>query len=324
MTADRRPLDATAFALMTLLCFLWGVQQVVVKLTAPYVSLLAQGGIRSVLACVLVLAWARARGIPLFGRDGTLIPGVVAGVLFGIEFVFIYAGLGYTDASRLVVFLYLTPPLTALGLAFLIPGERLGARQWLGVLVAFIGIALAFSEGFVAPRPSTWRGDLLAVLAAVCWAATTLVVRATALARASATKTLFYQLAIGLALLFAASLAAGEPGVLALTPFVLASIAYQGAIVAFASFLVWFWLLGRYLAGRLAVLSFLTPLFGVLAGVAVLDEPFTPLFALAAALVGAGIVLVNLPPRAAVAGAAGAAEAAAAPEGASAAGEARP
>ena len=86
----------------------------------------------------------------------------------------------------------------------------------------------------------------------------------------------------------------GEKGVVALTPLAIASLAYQGAIVAFASYLAWFWLLTRYLAARLSVFSFLTPLFGVLAGVAVLGEALRPLCALAALLVVGGIVLVNL------------------------------
>jgi drug/metabolite transporter (DMT)-like permease len=73
-----------------------------------------------------------------------------------------------------------------------------------------------------------------------------------------------------------------------------AGIAYQAVIVAFASYLAWFWLLTRYLAARLAVFSFLSPLFGVLAGVLVLDESLSARFVVAALLVGAGIVLVNL------------------------------
>ena len=279
---------------MTLLCFLWGVQQTVVKLTAPYVSLVMQGGIRSVFATLLLLVWARTRCIPLFNRDGTFWPGLLAGFLFSVEFVFIYAGLGHTAASRMVVFLYLTPPLTALGLTLFVPGERLNLRQWFGVFISFSGIVLAFSEGFLTQRESTWLGDLFGVLAALCWAATTTVVRSTVLARATATKTLLYQLAAASVLLIVASWLMGEPGVLTVTPWVAASIAYQGGIVAFASFLVWFWLLTRYLAARMSAFSFLTPLFGVLAGVLVLGEPLTPLFAMAAALVGTGIVLVNL------------------------------
>jgi drug/metabolite transporter (DMT)-like permease len=290
---SRKPLDAQAFSLMLVLTALWGFQQVAIKLTAPDVSLVMQAALRTFLAAGLLLAWARWRGIALFSRDGTLAAGIGAGLLFGGEFVFIYAGLEHTAASRMVVFIYLAPIVTALGVHWLVPGEHLSRTQWAGVLLAFAGVALAFGEGFLAARGATWLGDVFGVVAAVLWGATTVLIRASRLARASAAKTLFYQLAVSAPLLLAASLAMGEKGVVQLTPLALASLAYQGAIVAFASYLAWFWLLTRYLAGRLAVFSFMTPLFGVLAGVAVLGEPLTPVFAGAALLVGAGIVLVN-------------------------------
>ena len=290
---SRKPLDARAFSLMLVLTALWGFQQVAIKLTAPDVSLVMQAALRTVLAAGLLLAWARWRGIPLFSRDGTLAAGIGAGLLFGGEFVFIYAGLEHTAASRMVVFIYLAPIVTALGVHWLVPGEHLSRTQWAGVLLAFAGVALAFGEGFLAAQGATLLGDLFGMVAAVLWGLTTVLIRASRLSRASAEKTLFYQLGVSAPLLLAASLAMGEAGVVALSPFALASLAYQGAIVAFASYLAWFWLLTRYLAGRLAVFSFMTPLFGVLAGVAVLGEPLRPAFAGAALLVGAGIVLVN-------------------------------
>ena len=290
--AERKPLDAQAFALMLALTALWGFQQVAIKLTAPDVSLVMQAALRTALAAALLVAWARWRGIALLSRDGTLAAGLAAGLLFGLEFVFIYAGLGHTAASRMTVFIYLAPVLTALGLHWLVPGEKLARAQWLGVGVAFAGIALAFGEAFAAAR-SSLLGDFFGLVAAVLWAATTVLIRATSLSRATAAKTLFYQLAVAAPLLLAASLLMGEKGVVALTPLALASLAYQGVIVAFASYLAWFWLLTRYLAARLSVFSFMTPLFGVLAGVAVLGEPLTPSFVGAALLVGAGIVLVN-------------------------------
>jgi len=290
---ERKPLDATAFSVMVLCTALWGFQQVAIKLAAADVSLVMQSGIRSVVATALLFLWAQLRGIALFGRDGTLWPGVAAGLLFGAEFVFIYAGLGYTAASRMVVFIYLAPIFTALGLHAYVPGEKLVPGQWLGVALAFCGVALAFSDGFAAGGGGTWLGDLFGVIAAALWAATTVLIRATGLARISATKTLFYQLAVSAVMLPLASLLMGEKGVVSLTPLALASLAYQAVIVAFASYLAWFWLLTRYLAARLSVFSFLTPLFGVLGGVLVLDEPLTPSFTAAALLVGSGIVLVN-------------------------------
>ncbi|MGH8518498.1 MAG: DMT family transporter, partial [Panacagrimonas sp.] len=229
MAQERKNLDASAYALMVLLTALWGFQQVTIKLIAADVSLVMQAAIRSILATALLLAWSFLARQRIFARDGTLAAGVAAGLLFALEFVFIYAGLGHTNASRMSVFVYLAPPLTALGLHFLVRGERLGALQWAGVAIAFGGLVLAFSEGFYSGL-RTWVGDLCGLVAAALWAATTVLIRATSLSRASASKTLFYQLAVSAALLPLASFVLGEKGITAVTPMVVASLAYQGVI----------------------------------------------------------------------------------------------
>ena len=277
---------------MVLCCFVWGFTNVAAKLAAADISPVMQSGLRSMLATALLVAWARVRGIPLFDRDGTLTAGLIAGALFAGEFLFIYAGLAHTGASRMVVFVYTAPCLTALGLHWFVPGERMHAAQWLGVALAFGGIVAAFGDGF-ASAPASLLGDAFGVIGGILWAATTVWIRATGLTRASAAKVLFYQLAISSLTLPIASLLIGEPGVVALTPIAVASLIYQGAIVAFATYLAWFWLLTRYLAGRLAVFGFLTPLFGVMMGALVLGEPLRPAFLVALAMVGVGIGLVN-------------------------------
>jgi drug/metabolite transporter (DMT)-like permease len=281
MPADRKPLDATAFGLITLLCVVWGFQQVTIKVAAPDVSLVMQAAIRSIIATLLLIAWAQLRGIALFGRDGTLVPGVVAGAMFAGEFVFIY----------------LTPCLTALLLPAFVPSERLQPRQWAGVLLAFGGIVAAFAEGFSSGGGGTLRGDLCGVAAAVLWAATIVVIRATKLAYAPATKTLFYQLGVSALVLPLVSVAMGEPGIVRVTPLAVAILAFQGVIVAFATYLAWFWLLTKYLAARLSAFTFMSPLFGVAFGAALLAEPVSPTFIAAALAVAGGIVLVNLPAR---------------------------
>ncbi len=298
MTPTRLPLDARAYATLLACTMLWGLQQVVIKVTLPSVSPLAQAAIRSLLAAVLLLGWARWRGIGLFGRDGTLPAGLLAGVLFAAEFCFIYGGLAHTTASRMVVFVYLAPVLTALGLALVVPGERLAPLQWSGVLLAFAGLVAAFADSLGAGGRGTLLGDAFGVIAAALWAATTVLIRGSRLAGVSAEKTLFYQLTVSAALLPLAAWAVGEPGVVRLDALAVGSLLFQGVVIAFASYLAWFWLLTRYYAGRLAVFSFLAPLFGVAFGVLLLGEPMSPTFAFAALLVGAGIGLVNLRPRA--------------------------
>jgi len=283
----------TAYAVMLVCTLLWGLQQVTVKVGAAGVSVVMQGAIRSLLATLLLLAWARLRGIALLNRDGTLGPGLVAGVLFAAEFFLIYYGLGHTLASRMVIFIYLAPVLTALGLAWWVPSERLRAGQWLGVAVAFAGIVAAFADGFGTGTRDTLLGDACGVLAALLWAATTVLIRATRLAGASAEKTLLYQLAVSAALLPIASLTLGEPGIVRLDGMTVAMLLYQGVIVAFASYLAWFWLLTRYYAARLSVFAFVAPLAGVVFGVVLLGERLSPCFIAAALLVAAGIALVN-------------------------------
>lgn len=286
---------AAAFSMMVMLCAIWGLQQIAVKVAIAGISPVFQGGLRSACAAVLLLGWMFWRGQSLLERDGSLRPGLIAGTLFALEFVFIYVGLGYTNASRMVVFLYTAPCFTVLGLHLWVAGERLAFSRQLGIGLAFAGIALAFADGW--EHGGHWIGDLCGVLAAIFWAATTVLIRATSLARVSAAKVLFYQLATSAALMLPLSVLVGETGVIALSPAVVVAMAYQVVIVAFASYLMWFWLLTRYLASRLTVFSFLTPLFGVGFGVVLLNERLSLTFGLASLLVVSGIVLVNAPVR---------------------------
>lgn len=297
---DRKThLDSTAMILMVVLCTAWGLQQVAIKVANAGISPVWQASLRSIGAAALVWAWASYRGIRLFGRDGTLVPGLLSAALFAGEFALIYWGLNYTAASRGVVFLYTAPFMIALGAHWFLPGEKLRPLQWAGLACAFAGILAAFGESLGLPTKSQLLGDGMLFLAAVLWAATTLVIKGSVLARVSPAKTLFYQLAGSALVLPFVSLALGEPGVIALTPLVLASLAYQTVLVAFASYLAWFWLVATYPAGRLAAFSFLTPIFGVLAGALLLGERIGPVLAVALAMVALGIWLVNRPPRAA-------------------------
>jgi len=293
MQNQRLPVDAFAVTLMLVLCITWGFNQVTIKFAAAGISLVMQAALRSGIAALLLLVWARARGIPLFSRDGTLAGGLLAGFLFAAEFGFIHAGLKYTTASRMIVFIYLAPCFTALGLAWHSTAERLRALQWVGIALAFAGILTAFGEGFFSAGGGTALGDAFGILAALLWGATTVAIRNSRLNNAAPAKTLFYQLAFAAVTLPFVSLLLGESGVTALTPKVVASIAFQGVLVAFVSYLTWFWLLSKYLATLLSVFSFMTPLFGVGFGILLLSDPVSPAFIAAALMVGAGIALVN-------------------------------
>ncbi len=290
----RKALDGQAMSLMTLLCVIWGLQQVVLKAAAADITPLLQIAIRSGVAAVLVGLLMALRGERLDWRDGTWRPGLLVGFIFALEFLLVGEGLRFTTASHMVVFLYTAPIFVALGLHWKLPSERLAAPQWVGVALAFGGIAVTFlgrAPGDKALADILW-GDFLALLAGIAWAATTIAVRLSRLAQAPATQTLLYQLVIGFILLMLAAVALGQTG-LKPTPLAWGSLLFQSLVVSFASYLAWFWLLRHYLASRLGVFSFMTPLFGVAFGVWLLDEPLEPGFLAGALMVIAGIVLVS-------------------------------
>lgn len=288
------PLDARAGGLMLLLCLLWGLQQVSLKAAADEASPMLMVALRSGVALALLAGLMRWRGeAPQRQRWRT---GAVAGALFGMEYLLVAEALRLTQASHVVIFLYTAPLFAALGLHLRLPAERLGGRQWVGIGLAFGGVALAFLGGLDGPGGDSRAllGDGLALMAGMAWGATTLTIRCTALAAAPATETLLYQLLGAFLLLLPGAWLTGqwrfEP-----TVAVWAHLGFQSLVVSFASFLTWCWLLRRYLASRLGAFAFLTPLFGVMLGAWLLNEALAPSFVAGSLLVLAGIVLVSKP-----------------------------
>ena len=292
----RKPhLDSLAITLLVLCCAFWGFQQILIKSTVDEVPPLWQASMRMAGATLLLWLWCQARGVALFSRDGTLKSGMLAGLLFAAEFCFIYLGLQHTSASRLTVFLYTSPFVVALLLPRVVPSETLKRMQWIGLVIAFAAVAISFSEGFLhsSPVAGQWKGDAMGLAAGILWGLTTLTIRATTLANASAEKTLFYQVGVTALVAPVLSLALGETWSLSYSAQAWGSLALQTTVGAFASYLTWMWLLRHYPATQMSSFTFLTPVFALVFGVALLGEALTLQLTLALVGVAVGIVLVN-------------------------------
>ena len=292
MNSRKEHLDGLAIGILLVCCMFWGLQQVLVKSIMDEVAPLFQASLRCMGACVLLLVWCRVRGIRLFERDGSLWAGLLAGGLFAAEFACIYLGLRYTTASRLTVFLYTSPFWVAALVPLFVKSERLRPLQWLGMACAFVAVAFAMREGLSAGNNSA-LGDLLGLAAGALWGLTTVSIRANNLTRISPEKLLFYQIAATALAVPWLSVALGESWNLQWSPMAWGSMLAQTVIGAFASYLAWMWMLGRYPATKISVFVFLTPLFALLFGTLWLGESATPTLLMALGLVAVGIVLVN-------------------------------
>src|ERR1700758_3819296 len=289
-----RPLSAGAIGLMLMLCFSWGFNQIAVKLALPDIPAMLQATIRSCIAlpALLVIGWIR--GARFFERDGTLVAGLFAGVLFGLEFVLIYQGLRFTSASRAVVFLYTAPFFVAFGSHHML-GERLGVPQWLGLALSFAGVALAIGV----PQPNVdshvLLGDLMLVCGGAIWGVTTLVAKGTRLRLVAPGKAPGFQGAGSVPVLVLAAFLSGETLTRVPGPLALSLIVYQAIWVVGITFTLSFSLVKVYSASKLSAFTFIAPLFGVIASYLILHDTLTPVFGVAALLVIAGLFLVNRP-----------------------------
>lgn len=289
----RPGIDGFAVAVMLLLTFSWGLNQVAIKVSSAGYNPMLAVFVRAAGGGLFVYLWCRWRGIALFSRDGTLWPGIATGLLFGLEFVLMFIGLEYTSAARSALMVNTMPFWVLLGGHFLL-GEGISAQRMGGLLLAFAGVALIFSDRLSVPGPQALMGDLLCLAAGALWAGTVLVVKATRLAEAPPEKTLLYQLAVS-AVIAAPLIPFYGPPLREVSAVATASLVFQTVFVVAFTYVLWFWMVLRYPASGLSSFTFLSPAFGVILAGVLLGEPLTLRIVAALVLIALGLVVVNRP-----------------------------
>ncbi|MGN6304165.1 MAG: DMT family transporter [Mesorhizobium sp.] len=275
--------------------FSWGLNYVAAKISYAGFDPVFVSVMRSLLGGLCVVAWCRWRGIALLSRDGTLAAGIGVGLLFGVEFLFLYIGLEHTTVARNTLLVNAMPFWMLLGGHFLL-GEHMTTRKVFGLVLAFAGLIVVFADKLGAYEQSMLLGDLLSLGAGVAWAVTNILIKRSKLTTVPAEKLLLYQLAgaAAVGLLFLPF--SGPPvRVFALVPTL--ALLFQAVFIVAFTYVLWFWMLGRYPASSLSSFAFLTPVFGVLCGALFLGEPLSAGIFAALVLIVAGLVIVNRPAR---------------------------
>ncbi|MAW85752.1 MAG: EamA family transporter [Phyllobacteriaceae bacterium] len=282
---------AGAIMVMVVLTTCWGLSQVAMKIANTGYSPLMQCFLRSAIGALCIAGWCLWRGIPLTFRDGTLKPGLLAGLFFSTEFILLFIAMDVTSVARGVL-IFNTMPFWVLAGGHLLGLERLTWRKLAGMALAFGGVALVFADKVTLPSRMALFGDLMVFLAALCWAATVLVIKMTRLSTAPPEKSMLYQLGVS-AVVTLPFIPLGGPPLRDVGWLPTATLAFQALFIVSITYLVFFRLVQRYSAASLSSFAFLTPLTGVTASALLLDEPLSPQIGIALVLIGAGLLLVN-------------------------------
>ena len=291
----RDHVDTLAVGMMLMLTFAWGFNQVLIKVSTEGYSPIFLTFARSTMAALLVFAWCHFRGIRLFEKDGTLIAGTIVGLLFGAEFALIFIGLDLTTVARGTLLVNTMPFWVLLGGHFFL-GEKITPMRLAGVVLAFGGVALVFSDELSLPDRSALTGDLICLVAGLLWGATTIVIKMSRLATARPEKTLLYQLVVS-GVMVIPLIPFGGPMLRDPDFLSTGSLLLQAAFIVAFTYLLWFWLVRRYPASGLTSFAFLSPVHGVILGGLLLNEPLSVNIFIALGLIAAGLLLVNRPAR---------------------------
>jgi drug/metabolite transporter (DMT)-like permease len=287
-------LSFSAVLLLLLVCIIWGGNAVSIKLSITGMPPIMAAAVRSLIAGGLVWIYARWKGHGVGFPKGERHHALIIGLLFGLDIVFLYWGIAFTPASRSNIFLYSHPFWVAMGAHFVIRTDRLTPFKVMGLVLAFCGILIVFQDRSPELPASHWIGDTMELVAAIFWAATTLYIkRISQRVVLNHYQTLFAQLIFGFPILLLGSCLFERSAVINLSATVLCSLAFQCIVVAFFSYLLWFWMIHHFTVSRLTAFTFLAPVFGVILGAIILGESVTTMVWVGLCLVSAGIYIVN-------------------------------
>ncbi len=184
----------------------------------------------------------------------------------------------------------------AVGAHYLLPGDRLFPAKILGLLLAFGGIAVMFSNDILVRHSGQWRGDILLLIGAGLWGANTVYAKRAMVGRMSAFRMLYLQILVSTPVLLVCSLIFERDPFFATTTVTWSMVVFQATVAVSFSYMAWLALMQRYSASSMQSFTFLTPAWGVLLGIIVLGEEIQAAVILGIALIGLGIYLVNRPP----------------------------
>ena len=219
-----------------------------------------------------------------------LLLGVMGGSVF---FLAENYAVGLTYVNN-VSFIVCTAPLMTviLGIAFV----RSIKARWpliIGSLVALAGVAIVIFNGSLVLHLNPW-GDLLALLASVCWAVYSLLMRKVSHAYSAVfitRKIFFYGLVTVLPAFFFDPWTAA-PSML-LMPKVVLNLLFLGLVASFLCFVLWTLVIGKIGAMTSSNYLYLNPVTTVVASAVFLSEPMTAIAYVGSALILAGVAVAN-------------------------------
>jgi drug/metabolite transporter (DMT)-like permease len=287
---------------MLLVCLIWGMNFSVTKSAFDQLPPLPFTAIRFVVSSVLLWMIVRVAEGPTKLPPGALRQLILLGVLgnscYQLAFML---GLARTTATNSALILSTVPTVVAV-FAGVLGLERITPRMWLGIALGTLGVVLVIATRGVGFDRDTFTGDLLTVVAVLCWAGYTVGLRRVPQGVSPLRVTAVTTIAGTPVLVLV-----GLPGVLhlhwrAVSPDAWLAVAYSSVLSLVVAYLLWNRSVKAIGGTRTAIYMCLTPLVAVFGAWLLLGEQPHPLQGVGAVLIVTGVLLTRTAGKPEVAG----------------------
>ncbi len=284
------------FGAIALISFslLLGINHVVIKIVNLGLNPIFFAGIRSFIAFFFIVLWMKLMKKPIVFHRENLVISLLAGLIFALEFLFLFLALDFTSISRNSIIYYSMPLWLTILLYLIKNNEKISIINLAGLILAFLGVIISItnSNTNLIFNYAYLIGDLLAFLAALFWALLIIIAKSSNFSKETPEMQLLWMVMVSGPILTIFSLFVEDP-IRDFQVIHIWGVLFQSIIVVAGGFLFWLWLLSKYPASGVASFSFLTPIFTIFFGWIILSEIMTTNFLVAAFFVIIGLILIN-------------------------------
>ncbi|MBY0502372.1 MAG: DMT family transporter [Bryobacteraceae bacterium] len=287
----QRPSRTKLYLLIGLMTFIWALNYIVAKSVARHVPVLPLAALRTVIAGLCVFPVFLLKGEGRWRRQD--LPAMLILGLCGVAMnqIFFVMGMGQTSVAHAAI-IAAVAPIQVLLLAALRGQEKLNAMKLSGLAVAFSGVGLLqLSKG--GGSGATTTGDLFIYASTLLFAGFSVFGKDYTQRLGTFTMTGFAYMLSGLAMLPVVWLTGRHVAWASLAWPVWAGIFYMAAFSSVLAYLIFYYALAWVPASRIAAFSYTQPILASLLGWVLLGESLTLVVIGSAALVLAGVLLVE-------------------------------
>jgi len=284
------------YLVFAFLCLVWGTTWVAIKISLEGLPPFLGASFRFTIALFLLAVYLLAKKISLkLPKKDLIIISISAFLMYTIDYGLIYWGEQYLSAGVTSIFFATFPLFTGILAIFLFKNEDFSWNKFTGLLLGLVGVTIVFLDQLLLTEFDTqvMLGSVAIIIGAAGGALSVVLIKKY-LSSIHPVTLSFYQMLQGIIFLYVIGFSLESSREIVLSPRVIFSVIYLGAVGSALAFALYYWLLQKWSAISLSLIIYIIPLVALLMDYLILSEVIHPRAVAGMFIIFSGIASVQL------------------------------